>query len=300
MRANDVSTRGWNFCKSLLQALVLSLICVMRPRSYADEFPAGCSKADGGQGNTSTSGINFARARAHIGDTVEVFPVLGMVNGACQALHATGQVYIASGLLVTFLNDVTLDPGLIYQCPTNTAPPCTPGPYNVTITPALVGAPVNSPGGTINGAPKTVRAVQYSVSNQVRTGDPEETLNKFDTASITIVTPCIQVVKLCNLPDGKLCFRPDEPISFRGFVTNCGDVTLTNVIAIDSRTGPLILFDPITGFPLSGSSNGPVTLPVGAYATFTNNYPPSLQEICAGIATNTVTVRGTDTSDTGG
>src|SRR5712671_5204354 len=157
--------------------------------AWADEFPALCSKAHGGQGNTSTSGINFNFARAHVGDTVQVFPALGMVDGACQALHATGSVYIASGLLVNFLNDVTLNPGLIYECPTNTTPPCTVGPYNVTITPALVGAPVVSPGGSINGAPKTVRAVQYSVSNQVRTGDPEETLNKFDTASITIVTP---------------------------------------------------------------------------------------------------------------
>ena len=290
-----------NSLKRLSQLGVLAAACLIATTALSDEYPPGCSKADGGQGNTSTSGINFAKSKAHVGDPVEVFPVLGMVNGACEALHATGEVYIASGLLVTFLNDVTLDPGLIYQCPTNTSPPCTPGPYIVTITPALVGAPVNSPGGTINGAPKTVRAVQYSVSEQVRTGDPEETLNKFDTASISIVTPCIQVFKTCNLPDGKACFRPDEPISFRGFVTNCGDITLTNVIAVDSRTGPLVLLDPVTGFPLNtANSNGPVTLPVGAYATFTNSYAPTLPEICAGIATNTVIVRGTDTSDTGG
>src|SRR5258708_24001167 len=107
---------------------VLCLCAVVGQSARGDEFPALCAKADGGQGNTSTSGINFANSRVHVGDTVQVFPVLGMVDGACQALHATGSVYIASGLLVTFLNDVTLNPGAVHDCPTNTSPPCAPGP----------------------------------------------------------------------------------------------------------------------------------------------------------------------------
>jgi hypothetical protein len=288
-------------CRSIVPLLASGLVGLTLQTATADEFPPLCSKADGGQGNTSTTGLNFANTTAHIGDTVQLFPSLGMVAGACQAMHATGSVYVATGLLVTFLNNVTLDPNFIYQCPTNTSPPCTPGPYNLTITAPMVGAGVSSPGGSINGAPKTVRALQWSFSNQVRTGDPLETLDKLDSASISIVTPCILVQKFCNLPVGKTCFGPNEPILFRGFVTNCGDITLTNVTALDSRTGPLVLLNPATGLPLNpGNPTGPVTLAVGAFATFTNSYTPTQQEICAGNATNVVTARGTDTSDIGG
>jgi hypothetical protein len=230
---------------------------------FADESPPNCSKTDGGQG-TSTTGLNFANTKAHIGDSVQVFPTLGMVAGACTAEHATGAVYIASGLLVTFLNDVELLPNNIFQCPTNTSPPCAPGPYNVVITAALVGAGVNSPGGNINGVANNVRALQWSFSNQVRTGDPLETLDKLDSASISIVNPCILVQKFCNLPAGKTCFVPNDAIAFRGFVTKCGDITLTNVTVVDSRIGGLILLDPANGLPLNpGNPTGPVTLPVG-------------------------------------
>src|SRR5712671_3528844 len=82
----------------------------------ADISPPFCDKASGGQGNTSTSTINFQYNQAHLYDTVQVFPVLGMVRDACEAMNATGSVYIASGLLVRFLDNATLDPGFIYQC----------------------------------------------------------------------------------------------------------------------------------------------------------------------------------------
>src|SRR5258708_4709350 len=272
----------------------------------ADEFPAGCALADAGKGNTSTTGVNFNYHQAHLNDTVQVFPTLGMVGpalpqtgGACEAQQATGSVYITTGLLVKFLDNVTLDPGLIYQCPTNTTPPCTPGPYNIMITPALVGMPVTSPGGSINGVPNTVRAIQWSFSSHVRTGTPEETLDKLDTASISIVHPCIAVVKQCALPQGTTCFAPGANALFTGYVTNCGDINLTNVIAIDTRTGRLTLNDPVSGLPLATNASGGVTLAVSAYATYATSYTPSLSEFCAGATTNSVTVTGTDTSDIG-
>src|SRR5712671_183018 len=295
---NNIITRSR---RSLVPLLALGLVGLTLQSATADESPPFCAKADGGQGNTSTTGLNFANTKVHLGDTVQVFPTLGMVAGACTAEHATGSVYIATGKLVTFLDDVELLPNNIYQCPTNTSPPCAPGPYNVLITPALVGTGVSSPGGSINGVPNTVRALQWSFSNQVRTGEPEETLDKLDTASISIVHPCILVQKFCNLPAGQTCFGPNDAIQFRGFVTNCGDITLTNVTVLDSRIGALVLLNPANGLPLNpGNPTGPVTLAVGAFATFTNSYAPTQQEICAGNATNVVTATGTDTSDIGG
>ena len=259
--------------------------------AMADEFPPNCSKVDGGAGATSASGLNFSSHMAHLGDTVQVFPTLGMVGGACQAQHATGTVYVASGLLVAFLSDATLDPGFVYDCPTNSSPPCAVGPYNVTITPDLVGAAVVSPGGSIQGLPKQVRAIHWSFSDHVRTGDPEDSFVNFESASITVATPCIQVFKICR--------QTNQAVPVLGYVTNCGDISLTNVTAVDSEAGPLALLDPETELPLNAvNPYGPVSLPVGSSALF--RYAPTMQEICGGLATNIVMARGTDTSDIGG
>src|ERR1041385_713501 len=61
--------------------------------AYAIEDPPGCSQASGGLGNISQGGINFNLSQAHIGDTVPLFPSLGMVSNACKAINATGSVY---------------------------------------------------------------------------------------------------------------------------------------------------------------------------------------------------------------
>jgi hypothetical protein len=128
-----------------------------------------------------------------------------------------------------------------------------------------------------------------------------EPLRHFHGSSIQIFAPQIQVTATGNLPTGKSCFPTNGMIQFRGVVANGGDITLTNIVAIDSRSGPLMLSDPLTGLPLNpGNPTAPVSLPVGRYATFANSYSPTPQEIAAGSATNTITVRGTDTSDVGG
>jgi hypothetical protein len=270
----------------------------------ADIYPPGCDKASGGQGNTSTTSVNFNYHQAHLGDTVQVFPMVGMVGpqypqtgGACEAINATGSIYIASGLLAKFLDNATLDPGFIYQCPTNTTPPCTPGPYNVTITPALVGAGIAYPEGSIGGAPNTVRALQWATA-QVRTDlVGYETLDKYDSASITLVHPCIRVVEQCLLPQG---FAPNGAVVFTGYVTNCGDINLTNVIANDARAGRLVLNDPISGLPLATNASGGITLSIGTIAVYWSSYVPTVTETSQGVTTNSVAVTGNDTSDIGG
>src|SRR6185436_5566322 len=133
-----------------LLSLLVVWVLALPARAPADEFPIGCSLSGGGLGNTSQGGINFPLNQAHVGDIVPVVPSLGMVLNACQAINATGSVWIATGRLTNFLINVTLDPGPLISCPND--PLCRPGPYNVLITPALIGAGVNSPNGSIPGA----------------------------------------------------------------------------------------------------------------------------------------------------
>src|ERR1041385_4961959 len=122
-------------------------------RASATEDPPGCSAAHGGLGNNSVGGINFSLAQAHTNDIVTVLPTVGMPLGACRAINAFGIVYIATGPLTNFLINKELSPGSIVQCPRDTN--CQPGPYNILITPALVGAGVTNPILNVDGAAKT-------------------------------------------------------------------------------------------------------------------------------------------------
>ena len=276
-----------------LGCLAFGCLLGMPVRVSAIEDPAGCSLASGGLGNVSQGGLNFALAQAHVGDAVPVFPSLGMASNACKAINATGSVYIATGLLTNFLVNVTLNPGEPISCPAHTN--CSPGPYNILITPALVGAGVSSPSGGVPGVAKTVRAVQNGFGT-VLTGDNKEQLSDFHSASITIVTPCLQVFTTCDLPAGQSCFSAGTPVRFRGYVTNCGDIALTNVTVMDDRASQLQLFDPTNGAALTLTNQ----LAPGDYAVFSNNFLPTLQEACAGLARCLVTATARDTTTIGG
>src|SRR5437899_3794902 len=176
-----------------LSALVgLLFICALATpgRVGAAEDPPGCSLFNGGLGNTSQGGAGFYTSQAHVGDVVPVHADLGMVAGACRAINATGAIYVATGPLTNFLINVTLDPGTLDVCPGSGV--CQPKRYNLLITPALVGAGVSSPNGTIPGVAKTVRIAENGFGT-VLTGDPPEALADFHSGTIGIVTPCVQV-----------------------------------------------------------------------------------------------------------
>lgn len=273
--------------------VVLALLATAPVSTRAVEDPPGCSLASGGAGNTSQGGVNFNLLQAHVGDAVPVFTSLGMANRACRAINATGVVYVATGPLTNFLANVTLDPGTLVSCPG--AGLCQPGPYHILITPALVGAPVNTPLGGVPGVAKTVRAVENGFGT-VLAGVFNEQLSDFHSASISIVAPCLQVFKTCDLPAGQECFAAETPVRFRGYVTNCGDITLTNVAVVDSRSGAVALFNPTNGAALTGN----VSLPPGAYAVFSNSFLPTLAETCAGSAASAITATARDTTVIGG
>lgn len=291
------SPNAKSFNSSCHRAALLGLLCAgllaFPPRASAIEDPPGCSRAHGGAGSTSQGGLNFNLGQAHVGDTVSVFPSLGMVSNACKAINATGTVYIATGLLTNFLVDVTLNPGVMVGCPTNAL--CQPGPYNFTITPGLVGAEVNTPLGAAAGVAKTVRAAENGFGT-VLAGDINSQFFDYHTASIQIVTPCLRVAAQPAYLAGKTCFDPYGRIQFRGAVTNCGDITLTNVTVHASRGGAMQLLNPADGLPLPL----PVTLASGGYAVFSNSFLPATGEISAGRATNGFTTAGTDTTVIGG
>jgi len=103
--------------------------------------------------------------------------------------------------------------------------------------------------------------------------------------------PCIQVVKQCAYPtNGPTCFPAGTNIDFIGYVTNCGNIQLTNVTIVDCR--------PLLGAGLL-DTNGlaliqPLALDPGQAIGFQGSFAPSLAETFAQAATNCITVRGTD------
>src|SRR5439155_525872 len=97
-----------------------------------------------------------------------------------------------------------------------------------------------------------------------------------DTASTTCsvaTSPCIDVTKEC---DGAP-FAIGNPIKFKGFVTNCGDVTLTGVVVVDDKAGAVL---------------SATTLAPGASVSYSGSYTPS-GSLC-GPFTDTVTATGTN------
>ena len=107
------------------------------------------------------------------------------------------------------------------------------------------------------------------------------------------MTPCSQVVKLCAYPGGANCLSAGAPIDFTGYVTNCGDINLTNVTVVDTRAGTLLT-------PGGLGLLQPFNLPVGGAVAFKGSFTPTSAEICAGSAASIITVRGTDTTVIGG
>ena len=251
----------------------------------AFEDPPGCSFPNGGNGQTFQSGINFAHAQAHVGDVVQVIPGFGMINGACRAVNVTGSVYIATGRLTNFLDNATLDPGLIVTYP-----------CDILLTSALIGVGVSSPHGGVPGLPNTVRVME-NVDGMALTGSCPETLNGgFHTASISIVTPAFQVIQHPTYPQGQTNFQAGSNIEYFGYVTNSGDITLTNVTINDSRAGQIQLLNPADRQAFLAN----VVLPPGAYAVYSNSFMPTAQESVAGSATNRITVTARDTTIIGG
>lgn len=258
------------------------LAFLLQPCCFATEDPPNCDLSNGGAGNTSQGGINWAFGQAHVGDTVAVVPSFGMSLTACSADSVTGSVYIATGFLTNFLVNVHSYPTGGVMCPAGVQ--CEPGPYNVTITAPLVGAGVTSPNGSVGGAAKAVRAVENAVGlvNTIVGAN----VTDFHSASIAIVTPCIQVFKTCTTTN---CVG--TPVEFTGYVTNCGDITLTNVNVVDDRTASL--FEP-DGDPLPL----PLTLTNGAVVQFKGSFTPVGSETAT--ATNTLIVTAKDTTTIGG
>lgn len=262
----------------------LLLLLAFSTSVLAIEDPPGCSLANGGEGNTSLGGLNFLVSRAHVGDTVSLFPVLGMVSNACNSINTTGSIYLSTGLLTNFMVNVTLYPTGAVSCPSASAQ-CSLGPYSFVITSPMVGAGVTSPLASIPGLANAVRAIENGVGTVTSHPSVNEQLADVHTASqLIVVTPCIQVFEMCQTA----C---ETNVNFTGYVLNCGDITLTNIIVTNNRTSDLLNLD---GTPLIQ----PITLTSGSTIPFKGSYVPSGPETMT--TTNTLTVSGTDTTPIGG
>ena len=114
------------------------------------------------------------------------------------------------------------------------------------------------------------------------------TLTVFATNSATCevcqTIPCIAVTKNCN--PSVITNNPAQDqfgtVTFTGYVTNCGNVPLTNVTVFDSFLGKTILTVPF--------------LTNGASVSYTTNFLTTSNE-CGGTFTNTVIARGNDQCD---
>jgi len=258
------------------------LLLAFSTAALAVEDPPNCALAHGGLGNTSQGGLNFGVNIAHVGDTVSLFPALGMVSNACNCINATGSIYIATGFLAKFLDNVTLYPTGAVFCPSGAQ--CSPGPYSFVITTPMVGAGVSSPLLTIGGSANRVKAIENGIGT-VTAGAINEQLSDIHTASTLIVVhPCLQVFDMCGASS-------PTNISFTGYVMNCGDVTMTNIIVTNNRTTSLFNLD---GTPLLQ----PFSLTSGSSTNFKGNFTPFGSETAT--ATNTMIVSGKDTTTIGG
>jgi hypothetical protein len=97
-----------------------------------------------------------------------------------------------------------------------------------------------------------------------------------------ITTPCIRVTKVCSTNLVVICGTNPVPITFSGTVSNCGNITLTNVILRDTLVGPnaIVL--------------GPITLAPGASAPWSANLSIGANLCGTSNNINTVTATGTD------
>lgn len=265
----------------------LIILLSLSTAAMAIEDPPNCSFANGGEGNTSFGGVNFTVDKAHVGDTVSLVAVLGMISNACKAINATGSLWIATGHLTNFMQNVTLDPhtfaGLSDYCPGTNS--CEPGPYSFVITESMVGTGVSSPLGNLSGIANRVRAIENGVGT-VKTATDEQLSDFHSASTLVVVNPCIQVFEMC----GQSCIG--SSVNFTGYVLNCGDITLTNITAVDDRT---------TLVNLDGSAlTQPFTLTSGQTLPFRGSYTPNGAEVSSALATNSITVMGTDTTTIGG
>lgn len=267
--------------RTVILAMIGTTLPLIQPCAAA-EFPPGC----GANGSARFEHrFNFNHHQAHLGDTVPVYVTFGIAAGACQATNVNAAVYLAPGKAFDTLIDATFVPGIPVTSP---RPPFEQVPYEILITPDLIGAGVSSPLGSVPGLPKMVRAL-HSLTGKVMT----EFLDEFGTLAgdaVGIVTPGIQVQEWCAYPPGRSYFEADRPVEFTGLVTNTGDIRLTNVTISHSRTLLGFGLTDLNGFPLIQ----PLTLDPGQAVAFKGSYAPTSQEACAQSARCSVTVRGRD------
>ena len=267
--------------KASTLALLGAVIGLIQPGSAA-ETPPGCGQA--GKDRYQHT-FNFGYHQAHLGDTVPFVVRFGMEADACQATNVNASLYLASGKAFDTLRSTTFVPGDIRTAP---MPPFEQVPYEILITPELVGAGVSNASRGVQGVPGKVQAL-HCVTGEVMT-EFLDAIRPSRSDFIDIVTPGIQVTVGCAYPPGRSSFEAALPVKFTGFVTNSGDIRLINVTISPDR--PLLgggLWG-LNGLPLLQ----PLTIDPGQVVGFKGSYAPTAQETCAQSAGITVTVRGKD------
>ena len=158
---------------------------------------------------------------------------------------------------------------------------------NIIITDNILGAVTNFgslPPGTSLAYTKTFTAGCVGNTNTVTaratTICGQNITNTATAACLVTENPCIAVTKNCNPP---VVLNPGDPETFSGVVSNCGDITLTNVTLFDTLLNKIVATIPI--------------LPVGGSQAWTTNYITTAADIGKTL-TNTIIAVGRDLCNT--
>jgi hypothetical protein len=111
--------------------------------------------------------------------------------------------------------------------------------------------------------------------------------NTASTTCALLTAPRIVVTQNCPA----IPVSAGEVFDYSGSVSNAGNITLTNIVVVNDRSGSTPVFAALTLVPNAISNfNGSYTVPVGTLCSVSSTATATAQEICSGDSvTNTAT-----------
>ena len=180
-----------------------------------------------------------------------------------------------------------------------------------TLDPFFVGATANSPDGSLKVDETATYKAYFVITQQAvdagglinnvtatafAPGSTTPVVDQLDTPTITLIaeSPEMEVIKTAQVDDGgDGSIDIGDTINYTIRVTNTGNVTLENIVLVDSITdvnGTILAESPLTTTHLASSQSSAVgSLAVGEVATYTTSYVVTQEAIDAGGVMNSVT-----------
>jgi gliding motility-associated-like protein/uncharacterized repeat protein (TIGR01451 family) len=180
-----------------------------------------------------------------------------------------------------------------------------------TLDPFFVGATANSPDGSLKVDETATYKAYFVITQQAvdagglinnvtatafAPGSTTPVVDQLDTPTITLIaeSPEMEVIKTAQVDDGgDGSIDIGDTINYTIRVTNTGNVSLENIVLVDSITdvnGTTLAESPLTTTHLASSQSSAVgSLAVGEVATYTTSYVVTQEAIDAGGVMNSIT-----------